>query len=177
MNCITCCTKPQDECNTAELITRTQVAIPAGMTAIVPVRSIGPLNINTLKSIDVLANPTLVAENPSLHIFKSTHTGLKRRKNCLILIPITNLGPESITFAKQTMIAFAIKTKWKIIKNKSRFKEYFLKPKIVIIAKNLQQKVVNNVTAKLTKDRGTSDSPSASSEDDDNNQESDELPS
>ena len=155
MNCITYGTKSQDEhnsVNTAELITRTPVAILAGMTAIVPVRSIGPLNINTLKSVDVLANPTLVAENPSLHIFESTHTGLKRRKNCLILIPITNLGPESITFAKQTMIAFVTKTKWRIIKNKSRFKEYFLKPKVTMIAKNLQQKVVNNVTAKLTKD-------------------------
>ena len=109
VNCITCCTKPQDKCNTAELTTRTQVAIPAGMTVIVPVRSIGPLNINTLKSVNVLANPTLVAENPSLHIFESTHTGLKRRKNCLILIPVTNLGPESTTFAKQTTIVLQSK--------------------------------------------------------------------
>ena len=47
----------------------------------------------------------------------------------------------------------------------------------MIIAKNLQQKVVNNIAAKLTKNRGTSDPLSTSNEDDDNNQKLDELPS
>ena len=96
------------------LIMKTQVGLKPKALSLVPVEVVGPLNIHSVKTLDVMGYPNFYNENPNLAVIPTTHTKLHKKKtNYLILLVMNNADEESI-LQKGTTLGLATKSKWKI---------------------------------------------------------------
>ena len=105
---------PQPAKRILRLVTKTQVRLKPKALSIVPVEAVGPLNIYSVKTLDVMGYPNFYNENPDLAIIPTTHTKLHKRKMTYLILLVMNNADEEHILQKGITLGLAIKSKWKV---------------------------------------------------------------
>ena len=96
------------------LITKMQVRLKPKALSVVPVEAVGPLNIYSIKTLDVMGYPNFYNENPNLAVIPTTHTKLHKRKTSYLILLVMNNADEENILQKGITLGLATKSKWRI---------------------------------------------------------------
>ena len=100
----------------ARLITKTQVRLKPKALSIIPVRAVSPLNINVIKTMDVMGYPNFYMEHPDVVIVPTTHSKLNKRKLSDLILLVMNNSEEEQVLQKSITLGLGVKSRWKIRK-------------------------------------------------------------
>ena len=96
------------------LITKTQVQLKLKALSVVPIEVVGPLNIYSVKTLDVMGYPNFYNENPNLAVVPMTHMKLHKRKTSYLILLVMNNADEENILQKGITLGLATKSKWRI---------------------------------------------------------------